>query len=204
MHIHIEGMDLAGKTTCAQGLAASYGGEWNIRQNSLSDDNPIYQLADKLRKLDAYTPAIVGHLYVVALMADIHGFQSPQINTIQDSTVLLRSLAYHTVSGNTEITEALGKVLRTHPDFDHTFILTASLEARRERLEKRQREQPDEVAPDDLMVIKRPEKFLAMEKQLVELAQTRFRSTLIDTTYMTPKMVVDNVRAILDKREQQV
>lgn len=192
-YIHIDGMDLAGKTTAANGVAARVGGEWDIRSNSLSGDNPIYLLADQLRKEDAYSAEILGHLYTVAMRADIFGFQWPILNTIQDSTIILRSLAYHTVSGNINITAVLDDILPVHPGFDMSFVLTASLEARRKRLDKRTLEHPEEVAPDDLMVIKKPEKFIAMEDCLLDMAVRRFRAQVIDTSSMTPDMVVSRV-----------
>ncbi len=54
----------------------------------------------------------------------------------------------------------LQSLLPLHPRFDKTFILTANHFARLLRLYKRQAEEPTEVAPDDLMIIKESENFL--------------------------------------------
>lgn len=193
VYLHIDGMDLAGKTTTARHTIIKVGGEWIIRTNSLSDNNPIYLLADSLRKEDTYAPEILGHLYTVAMMADIAAFQWPATNTIQDSTIILRSLAYHTISGNINISAVLDDILPKHPDFDASFVLTASLEARLKRLDSRRLEYPEEVASDDLMIVRKPEKFLAMEACLSDIASKRFLARVIDTTSLTPDMVVSQI-----------
>lgn len=193
VYLHIDGMDLAGKTTTARQTIIRVGGKWSIRINSLSDNNPIYLLADSLRKEDTYAPGILGHLYTVAMMADIAVFQWPTTNTIQDSTIILRSLAYHTISGNINISAVLDDILPKHPDFDASFVLTASLEARLKRLDSRRLEHPEEVASDDLMVVRKPERFLAMEACLSDIASKRFRARVIDTTNLTPDMVVSQI-----------
>jgi hypothetical protein len=55
------------------------------------------------------------------------------------------------------------------------------------------RENPDEVAPDDLMVLRKPEKFMAMERVLVELATTAFDATVIDTSRLSADEVCGQV-----------
>lgn len=205
VYLHIDGMDLAGKTTTARRIIIKVGGEWNVRTNSLSDNNPIYLLADSLRKEDTYAPEILGHLYTVAMMADVAIFQWPTTNTIQDSTIILRSLAYHTISGNINISAVLDDILPKHPDFDASFVLTASLEARLKRLDSRRTEHPENVASDDLMIVRKPEKFLAMEACLTDIASKRFRAQVIDTTNMTPDMVVSQVlRGLLEDTKSRL
>lgn len=53
-----------------------------------------------------------------------------------------------------------------HPVFDRAVVLTAGIEVRRQRLEQRKREEPTEVADDDLMVVKAPETFLQWSANL--------------------------------------
>ncbi len=55
------------------------------------------------------------------------------------------------------------------------------------------RTNPEEVAPDDLMVLRKPEKFMAMESCLVDLAQKAFHATVIDTTELTPAEVCGRI-----------
>ena len=87
-------MDLAGKTTATKNFIRRTGREWEIRRNSIVPDNPIYLLADSLRRADAYDAEVLGNLYIAALMADIRSFSWPERDAIQDSTIILRSLAF--------------------------------------------------------------------------------------------------------------
>lgn len=192
-YLHIEGMDLSGKTTLAGNYAAFSPLDWQINSNSLGQGNPIWELADDLRKKDAYDAEIVGNVYVAGLMADIRTFKPPQKNIIQDSTVALRSLAYHVVRGTPRLEDALTNLIKEHPRFDASFYLAASIEARMRRLDQRIREHPEEVAPDDLMVVRNPERFVAMEGVLRKWSVKIFNSVIIDTTDMTPEMVMNEV-----------
>jgi thymidylate kinase len=192
-YIHIDGMDLAGKTTTAQNIIRVTNDEWGSRRNSLSGENPMYILADSLRLANAYDAETLGNLYVAALMGDIRSFKWPERNTVQDSSIILRSLAYHTVRGTPRIREVLIALLPEHPKFDASFVLTASLEERARRLQKRINEAPQEVGDEDLMVLKKPDKFLAMEACLIDIAKQAFHSIVIDTTLLTPDMVVGEI-----------
>jgi len=189
-YIHFEGMDLAGKTTAAQNFIKSTNMEWDIRRNSLMPGNPIHILADSLRKEKAYDAEVLGNLYVAALMADIRSFQWPDRNTIQDSTIILRSIAFHTVRGTPRIRGVLLDLLPEHPKFDASFVFTASIEERVKRLQKRINLASREVSEEDLMVIKKPEKFIAMEACLINISRMAFHSVIIDTSSLTPDMVV--------------
>lgn len=186
-------MDLAGKTTATNYFIKQSKQDWEVRRNSIVPDNPIHRLADSLRHADAYDAEVLGNLYIAALMADIRSFRWPERNTIQDSTIILRSLAFHTVKGTPRLKEILLDMVPYHPKFDVSFVFTASIEKRLERLTSRARYQPEEVSAEDLLVKKKPEKFLAMEACLVDLSQRCFHSVIIDTTTMTPDMVADKI-----------
>lgn len=202
-YLHIEGMDLSGKTTLAHNYAAASPQEWQVNSNALGPGNPIWELADDLRKKDEYDAEIVGNVYVAGLMADIRSFREPNINTIQDSTVALRSLAYHVVRGTPRLADALQDLIKEHPRFDASFYLAASMEARMRRLDQRMREHPEEVAPDDLMVVRSPERFMAMEGVLREWSTKIFDSVVIDTTGMTPQMVLEEVNRQYEPKVEQ-
>ncbi len=193
LYVHFEGMDLAGKTTATDNFIKQSGREWDIRQNSIVPDNPIYLLADSLRRADAYDAEVLGNLYVVALMADIRTFKWPDKNTIQDSTIILRSLAFHTVRETPRIKEVLINMLPYHPKFDASFVFTASIEERLRRLEMRAKSQPDQISAEDLLVRDKPEKFLAMEACLVDFSRQCFHSVVIDTSTLNPDMVVGKI-----------
>ncbi len=190
LYIHFEGMDLAGKTTATKNFIEQSGREWGIRRNSIVSDNPIYQLADSLRRADAYDAEVLGNLYVAALMGDIRTFEWPDRDTIQDSTIILRSLAFHTIRGTPRIKDILIDMLPYHPKFDASFVFTASIEERLKRLEMRTQYQPDQIAAEELLVLAKPKKFLEMEAYLVDFSKKHFHSMVIDTSTLTPDMVV--------------
>lgn len=183
-------MDLAGKTTATQNFIKSTGSEWEIRRNSLTRENPIHLLADSLRKTEVYDAEVLGNLYVAALMADIRSFQWPDRDTIQDSTIILRSIAFHTVRGTPRIREVLLDLLPEHPKFDASFVFTASIEERVKRLQQRIAMAPHEVSAEDMMVVNKPEKFVAMEAALIDTSRMAFHSVIVDTSSLTPDMVV--------------
>lgn len=193
LYVHFEGMDLAGKTTATSNFIKQSGREWDVRRNSITPNNPIYALADSLRRADAYDAEVLGNLYVAALMGDIRSFTWPTQDTIQDSTIILRSLAFHTVRGTPRIKEVLTDMLAYHPKFDASFVFTASIEERLRRLEMRAQYQPEQISPEDLMVREKPEKFMAMEVCLVDFSQKMFHSVVIDTSALTPDHVVANI-----------
>ena len=166
-YIHIEGMDLAGKTTAIQNFIKRTGREWDVRRNSIVPDNPMYLLADSLRRADAYDAEVLGNLYVAALMGDIRTFEWPNKDTIQDSTILLRSIAFHTVKGTPRVVEVLQELAPQHPIFDASFVFTADIETRLRRLQSRMDNQPEQISPEDLLVRDKPRKFMAMETALI-------------------------------------
>jgi thymidylate kinase len=190
-YLHIDGMDLSGKTSICSKLRETLNGAWEIRTKSLSDKNSIYQLADGLRINGRYNEEVIGHLYVVALRSELFDFKWPTINTIQESTVLLRSLAFHTMVGPVEIPDLLLGIANKHPKFDASFVLTTSLETRLKRLQKRVKD--GQVGKHDQLIIDDPAKFMKMEEHLVEYSKKLFNSTIIDTS---SSEVADIVRLI--------
>lgn len=191
---HIEWMDLAWKSTLVKN-AKHYDPSLEIRHNSILPqwDNLIYQLADNLRRnyWDAYDPTTLGNLFVVAFEHDVRCFQPLLVDTLQDSTIFLRSMAYHTIKGNTRLTTELLRLFQEfhHPIFDTSIILTASIEKRKQRLAERYAQAPHEVADDDLMIINKPDKFLQMEQVLIKLGKQYFNSKVLDTSDLTPEEV---------------
>jgi len=197
--IHVEGMDLAGKSTATRVLLSLRPGAV-LRRNALTPSNPIYDLADGLRKGDHLRAEALGHLYVAALMHDLDNLNADAVLTVQDSTILLRSLAFNTQIGASHVVDALLEMVPHHPRFGATVVLTASLEARYERLAKRQRELPEEVAPDDLMIHTAPEKFVAMEQSLIHYATLLFDAAVVDTSDINPTEVLATVEAAVAPR----
>jgi cytidylate kinase len=193
LYVHFDGMDLAGKSTATRNFMEQTGGNWEMRRNSITPDNPIYLLADSLRRADAYDAEVLGNLYVAALMADLQSFKWPEANTVQDSTIILRSLAFHVVRGTPRIESILTDMLPYHPKFDASFVFTASVEERLKRLEMRAQYQPDQLSVEDFLVRDKPHKFVAMEACLIDFAQRSFHSVVIDTSTLTPDAVIGKI-----------
>jgi hypothetical protein len=115
------------------------------------------------------------------------------IDTVQDSTVLLRSLSYHSACENHKIVELLESLLPDHPRFTKSLVLTANIEARTDRLNSRYRENPEEVAPDDLLILTEPEKFFKMESYLVYYAVRFFNAEVLDTSELNLRQLENEV-----------
>lgn len=177
MHIHIEGLDLAGKSTTCQRLLERFP-SLKRRNNTLIPNNPIYSLADRIRRTqcEPLSPLALGHMYYSALRYDIELYETPEEPTLQDSTIAMRSLAYHTLRKSPELPEMFENLLDQHPTFELSFVLQASVDVRLKRLEGKH-----EPAPDDFLVRDNTERFLAMEACLIKHTTERFGSILINT-----------------------
>ncbi len=201
LYVHLDGMDLAGKGLACKNIVRLSQKDWEIRKNRLTSVNPIHDLADNLRLAGTFDTEIVGNLYLAALMADLKTFVRPQTDTLQDSAFALKSYAYHRISNTPRLPERFRELLFQHPQFSNSVILTASIESRKRRLDQRIAETPKTVTSGDLMIIKKPEKFLAVEECLIEAAQATFRSSVLDTSEMTPDEVVLEILRIINLRQ---
>jgi hypothetical protein len=124
----------------------------------------------------------------------LRNFAYPIQNTIQDSTVLLRSLSYHSACGNNQLVEKLKSLISIHPKFSKSIVLTASIEARKYRLELRKQQNPDEVANDDLLILTNPDLFISMENYLIDFTMEYFNAAVLDTSELNPHEVANKVR----------
>ncbi len=189
MHIHFEGLDLAGKSTVCRLFREHARGEWQIRHNALVPGNPIYDLADRLRR-EGRGEESVGWLYHAALLLDIEQYDPNEGDIIQDSTILMRSLAYHKVRGTPGLADRLESLIDRHPRFDRSFVLVANHQTRLERLAKRR---PQNLGPEDFLVRDDPERFYAMERHLVEYATRYFGAVVLDTSGELNVSWLDNI-----------
>lgn len=178
MRVHFEGLDLAGKSTVCRLFREHVRGEWQVRHNALVQDNPIYDLADRLRK-ERRGEESVGWLYHAALLLDLEQYKPTEGDVIQDSTILLRSLAFHRVRGTPGLADRLETLLDRHPRFDRSFVLVADHQTRLERLAKRR---PQNLGPEDFLVRDEPDRFYAMERQLIDYATRHFGAEVLDTS----------------------
>lgn len=190
-YVHFEGLDLAGKSTLSKKFRAATGGEWNVQRNRINSVNHIQPLADKIRIEELYDDEVIGTLYYAALLGDIRTFAWPEMPTIQDSTIVLRSFAFHSVARTPRLPSLFKDILDEHPKFDMSVLLTASIDKRKERLKIRMVEHPEVVSKDDTMILSDPNRFLDMEAFIIENAKRVFGSTVVDTTNMTEDQVLN-------------
>lgn len=186
MYLLIEGVDLAGKSTIVKKLAEKK--DLKVNHSSLTPPNPILNIA---KEIDKDGSEWIGHLYVEALKWDLDHFTKPKEDTIQDSTILLRSLAYNTAANYSDVTNKLESMAFKHPLFDKVFILTASLEARVNRLRKRMENHPHRVTVNDLKIIRDPQFFVKMEEAMIRYATFFFKPIIIDTTNKSVSEVLE-------------
>lgn len=201
MFIYIEGMDLSGKTTLANNLSSRLKGEWIIQSNALTKNNTVWTLADSARKNQSLDEDIIGYLYSIAMMVDVRNFNLTRYgNLIQDSTIAIRSLAYHSVLRTPTLPEQLKRSVSRIPAPDLTIYLMADIKTRINRLRQREIDNPEEVAPDDLMVINNPERFTKMEKMLLKFTTRYFSPIIIDTSFMTKddvcELAINEIRKV--------
>lgn len=183
MRILIEGLDLAGKSTVCRRFVEQARGSWLLRRNSLVENNRVYALADELRRADALPDEPLGWLYLAALRADLAQLGSSQPDSdrdlLQDSTILVRSVAHHAARGRTELVQQFIEIVPDLPRFDHAFVCVADRETRLRRLANRR---PENLGPDDFIVRDDFATFNRMQDQVIDLVTTHFGGVVIDTS----------------------
>ncbi len=194
--IHVEGLDLAGKSTVCRLLAARLGAEH--RRNSILADNPVHAQADALRFRAILEDGPLGWLFYGALLYDLDNYAPPEGPVIQDSTIILRSIVFHECFGDKALAAKFRTLLPRHPRFTKSFVLTASDEVRLKRLEGRCSRHNE--SPEDFLIRKDPDGFHRMESLLVETAAAYFGAEVIDSSNLEREGGKDEVvNLILEK-----
>ncbi len=200
-HFLVDGMDLAGKTTVVDQFAAdqaAMGVTWDKRYSVISKPDArgrssgvaLRAAAEQMARSGSYRPDTVGLVVLGALAADIDEYEPPEIPTVQESSTLLRSMSYFAINGHTRELQMIRELGERHPQFDATFVLTASREARLERLAY-----AENPSKSDLLVRDNPGKFFRQEELLVEGAQEFFGAVVIDTSDMSIQEVARTIGA---------
>jgi len=184
MRLLFEGLDLAGKSTVTTMMHQHLGSGWELRKNSMVPvgTNRIYDLALQLRLGRAIDNVNLGYLYYAALRHDIELFEKElaghQADIVQDSTIMLRSLAYHKAYGNHGLVELFEALLERMPRYDILFLCTITHDERLKRLHLRRREN---IGEEDLLVVKDPKLFYKTEGYLFDYAHRYFNAIEINT-----------------------
>lgn len=197
-YFHIEGMDLAGKSTATKAVFEALEGKAVVRHNTLQQKSKFHKIVDDLRLSQKLDNESLGQLYFQVLKDDLSRFSYPEIDTIQDSTILLRSLSWHMARKNEDLSEQFLGLIPQHPQFTGSVLLTATIEVRQKRLQYRIEEDPLSVAIDDLMVINEPDLFMKMGENLVHYTTKFFGTRVIDTSSLTKQEVAQQVLSILN------
>jgi len=180
-HILLEGSDLSGKDSVGKEFVSLQPDVWNVSATTLSNgNNPIRELADTLASGDKYASDTIGLAYAAALKLDIDNYASPEVSTVQISTILIRSLAYHSAHNNHLVRHALEDLAQMHPKFDKAFMLTASREARLARLAMR-----SNPSSHDMLFVSDPKLASRIEDSMAEYVQELFNSEIVDTSHST-------------------
>ena len=194
--IHIEGLDLAGKSTVCRLLSARLGAEH--RHNTSLSENPVHAAADDLRVHDRLEAGPLGWVFYGALLYDLAYYAPPSGPVVQDSTVILRSIAYHEVFGDKALAAKFRTLLPRHPQFTKSFVLSATDEVRLKRLEGRCSRHND--SPEDYLIRRDPDGFHRMERLLIETAALYFGAEVIDSSNLEREGGKDEViNLILEK-----
>ena len=178
--IHIEGLDLAGKSTTCRMLRDRLQAEY--RHCSLLPDNPIYQFASDLHVAQKVKTETAGGIFLGSVMRDLERYAPPDHYVVQDSTSVLRSIAYHSVIGDPGLADAFRELLPRHPRFGASFVLWSSHEVRLMRLEGRISRHHD--TPEDYFIRDFPDKFNRMQDIIIGTAKEFFGAEVVDTSNM--------------------
>jgi len=199
----IEGLDLAGKSTAWRAVGdrlAARGFAIRRQRNALVAHNELAAQADALRRNPDRDRAETGNLFLAAHRWDSRHFVRPEPGGIhlQDSC-WMRTLAHCRFAGERAHAAQLEKEAAAFPTFDRACFLTASLERRRERLLRRQRENPAANDAGDAWVNTHPADFLRLEQALEATVNEFLPAVKIDTTDLSVDEVAERVvAAILD------
>lgn len=190
-YLHIEGMDLAGKSTVANIIKSQSGEHWTIYNNCLSQNNVIQKFEKQIRNQKIYDDEIYGYLHYVTLLADIKYFELKE-NVIQDSMLLLRSINYHKEQNNNDLVKLFEEMAPKHPIPDLSVYLTSKIDSRKKRLLKRQK-----WTKNDKLIFTDSERFEKRDNGLMELSCKYFNSTVINTSDMTETETADYIMTLL-------
>ncbi len=178
--IYIEGLELAGKSTACRKLRDYLKAEY--RHCALLPGNPIYDCGSSLHVGGKVRNDTLGGIFLGSVMRDLERYTPPDHLVVQDSTSVLRSIAYHSVIGDPGLADAFRELLPRCPRFGASFVLWSSIEVRLKRLEGRISRDHD--LPKDMLVRDSPDKFNRMQDIMIETAKEWFGAEVVDTSDM--------------------
>ena len=143
----------------------------------------------------------IGHLYADATEKELKLFK-PATSIIHDSSTIIKTLTIHKDLGSgVGLLKKLEKLRLNHPQPtkpEYSILLEASIDAKRNRLNKRINEDAY-ISEIDREVLFDPQKIQRQSRIMKEITLQTFPKTLVlDTTKMSENEVFDTVRNHLD------
>lgn len=178
--IYIEGSDCTGKDVVGKVIAGEYG-ITNIQKLSLHPDNPWD--ADRTHELSPGDPLFPAYL-VRSIIWDIqHFLPNPKRRQLQLSFTAARSAAWCHASKD-EFGNVFKELLKFSPIFEHSFLLSASIPIKQDRLIKRQSE-GGPTSLIDKLVFSNPDFVSKMDEILEEISRQEMGARVVKTDELT-------------------
>ena len=176
----IEGLDLSGKSTLCRLLRDHLG--LPLRRNSLLEPgaNHLFEAAREAHIAGSADDASIGQMFLEALEYELDQYQPASSPHLQDSTILTRSLTYHTALENQDLAARFSRLFPHHPVPALVFLCRPTIAVRLRRLEGRISRGND--TPEDFVVRDNPEMFRKMEEMIESVACRWPNMHLIDTS----------------------
>lgn len=175
-HVYVEGTDLTGKDTLGEYLQFKMNYD-QLHKLVVCESNPFELEITRLGKEDK---VFIGVLTAKSLLYEIVNM-SLRKPTLLISSHVLRGLSVETAMKK-PLQSVFEELIGYYPQFDTTLLLTASLEAKKNRLQSRTTQQTSDL---DSKVIKDPEFVLLMDEVIKKYAISVFNAIVIDTSELS-------------------
>jgi thymidylate kinase len=191
--VQIDGLDLAGKTSTIRLLKSKLVGETKVNHISYlgtRKSNPKLKEAEILHEGSGSSEDKIKGFFD-ALSHESSIYNHPDCHVIQDSSILMRTMAHQ--GSNTYAEELFSTIVPSLPVFDLFVILTADLDSRIQRLEKRKKESTQEITVDDSLILTNPDLFFSKERELIKYSKLWFNPLILDTSNQTIEEITDTI-----------
>lgn len=185
------GMDFSGKSTTVQNLSIEMPGKFKCQQKFITPIQTLQEMIDNniwIPRKD-FIP-----LLQEMVLTDVQDYCQKDL-ILQDTLWVIKFTAKLLTDGKniyeTEITKLLS-LIKNYPDMD-SFYVTASMEKRKERYQKRLLS-GERISRSDRLLFSE-NMFEEIEKYYKEIIFVRFPDTkIIDTTNQSPSQIVENLK----------
>jgi len=187
--IYIEGSDCAGKDVVGKVIAGEYG-ITNIQKLALHSNNPWN--VDKTHELTSEHPLFPAYL-LRSIIWDIRHYDPmlPNRKQLQLSFTGARSAAWCKTSNN-GLTDIFMELLKFSPLFEHSFLLSASVEVKQDRLIRRVSE-GGASSHIDRLIFTNPDFVVKMDEIMEKIVCQEMGSKIVKTDNLN----IDEVGKVL-------